>query len=173
MTAVAGSVWTAAQWNTTVRDNLNASETGVAQTVSGYSVVSGINQLVERVASASSVTTVDSTTSTSYTDMELTPGPTVTVTTGTRAYVGMVGTVRSTGGTAAWMSYEISGATSRQAEDPRAIEFQITDPDNWSGGAMFLEEELTAGSNTFTAKYRVTTSGTAKINDRSMFVIPF
>lgn len=173
MTAVAGSVWTAAQWNTSVRDNLNATETGSAQTVSGYSVVTGVNQVTERVPVGSFLLTLDTTTSTSYTDMETTPGPAVTAITGTRAYVSIAATVRSTGGTAAWMGYEISGETSRQADDTHAIEFQVTDPDNWSGGSMFLETGLTPGTNTFTAKYRVTTSGTARIDARSLFVLPF
>lgn len=173
MSAVDGTVFTAAQWNTHIRDNLLETEAGRAQTVSGYSVVSDYTQLIERNAQVRTVTTLDTTSNTSYDDLDTTDGPQITIITGTRCLVGLYGSVRSTGGTAAWMSYEVSGASSFSPSDNSAIEFQVTDPDNWAGGVVIGLSGLTAGTNIFTAKYRVSSSGQAKFDQRRIWIIPF
>jgi hypothetical protein len=178
MTAVAGSVWTAAQWNTSIRDNLNETEVARAQTVSGYSVVTSLHRLSERSAVVSADTSEVTVDSTSYEDPDTlagaptTAGPKLTVFTGQMAFVMIYGAPRSTGGTGAWISFDISGATTQEAGDSYAIQNHVTDPDSWRSGATF-GVALTEGLNTFTMKYRVSTSGTAHFTSRRLIVVPF
>src|SRR4051812_13271303 len=97
MTAVAGSVWTAAQWNTSIRDNLNETEVARAQTVSGYSVGSSLHRLSERKAVSVNDANEVITAETSYSDPEtlagavVIPGPSLTVFTGQGALVMLYG----------------------------------------------------------------------------------
>ena len=172
MTAVAGAVYTAAQWNTSIRDNLNETAVAKAQTVSGYSVVSGYNRLVQRVAGGASSDVAETTDSTSYTDLEADPGPSLTLLTGSHVLVSIFGSGRTTGGTAAWVSFEISGASSQEAADTYAVQLHVTTADQWRAGATFGLDTLTPGLNTFTMKYRVSTSGTGTFSSRKISVIP-
>src|SRR5687768_10764740 len=86
MTAVSGAVFTANQYNTYVRDNLL--ETGVAKvtTAGDYFTSSGTNQINRRRVVREFVATSGTRDSTEYGDLS-TPGPTVTVETGTHAFV--------------------------------------------------------------------------------------
>lgn len=172
MTAVAGSVYTAAQWNTSIRDNLNETAVAKAQTVSGYSVVSGYNRLVQRTSGTASSDIAETTDSTSYTDLEADPGPALTLLTGSHVIVSIFGSGRTSGGTAAWISFEISGATSQEAADTYAVQLHVTTGDQWRAGATFGLDTLTPGLNTFTMKYRVSTSGTGTFSSRKIAVIP-
>ena len=54
MTAVANAVFTAAQFNTHVRDNLLETAPAKATTTGGYFVATGTNTIVQRVASVAS-----------------------------------------------------------------------------------------------------------------------
>lgn len=172
MTAVAGAVYTAAQWNQAVRDNLNETAVAKAQDVSGYSVVSGTNRLVQRISGVASSNISETTDSTSYTDLNSDPGPSVTLLTGTRAFVNIVGSGRTSGGTAAWIGFAVSGASTIAADDTYAVQLHVTAPDNWRAGATFGVDGLTSGLNTFTLKYRVSTSGTGTFSARQISVIP-
>lgn len=175
MTAVAGSVYTAAQFNTFVRDNLNETAPAKARTAGGYFVTSATNQIAERTVAHAVVNTADTTSATSYSDLDNTDGPTVDVTTGSVALVSVGG--RIGGGTVATqsvkMAWEVSGASSVSAADP------------WAAGVVgigstgfaycsraYLVEGLTPGVNTFTAKYSVS-SGTGTYSARSLLVMPF
>ena len=121
---------------------------------------------ISNVASAQ-VLTSQSTSSTSYTDLA-TAGPAVTLTTGTTAIV-LVGAASSPAaqGPSAVMSFAVSGATTIAASNDFAS----------FGGDPYVESvsmitkltTLTAGSNTFTAKYKAT-SGTATFYNRSITV---
>jgi hypothetical protein len=104
-------------------------------------------------SSTDSVLTLQTTTSTSYTDLA-TAGPAVTVTTGTKALVMINAQIYGGAGQLQYMSFAISGATTVAATDnfSMANEGALT----LSAGVTFLVTGLTAGSNTFTAKYRVT-----------------
>lgn len=101
------------------------------------------------------VQTSQSTTSASYTDLA-TGGPAVTVLTGTKAIVTVGAQILSSlSGHAAMMSFAVSGATTLAAADANAAQYQA-----WANNAygqlsfqVYLTG-LTAGSNTFTAKYR-------------------
>ena len=57
------------------------------------------------------------------------------------------------------MSYGITGATTNAENDNRAIMLQSTGG-QCIGATFFHSVILTAGTNIFTAKYRVSTSGT-------------
>jgi hypothetical protein len=92
------------------------------------------------------VATAQSTSSTTYTDLT-TSGPAVTVTTGTSALVTVGATVTGDEGN---MSFAVSGASTVAADDTRALVSAI----NVSLSRQIVLTGLTAGSNTFTAKYR-------------------
>jgi hypothetical protein len=113
------------------------------------------------------VLTSQTTTSTSYTDLA-TVGPAVTVTTGTSAIV-LITTQASPSvqGPNACMSCAVSGATTIAASDSfRAVG---GDPYETSVASTNKYTTLTAGSNTFTAKYRATTS-TARFQNRTLTI---
>ena len=121
---------------------------------------------------AATVATSQTTTSTSFTDLA-TAGPTVTVTTGTKVLV-IVSVYVSANGTPAarsYMDFAISGATTRAASDTTAYLARTdTNGDIWGRASAANLLTVTAGSNTFTAKYRVS-AGTGTFVDRSIIVI--
>lgn len=118
------------------------------------------------------VGTSQTTTSTTYTALT-TAGPSVTVTTGTSALVWVGATMNNTTvGNYTLMSYAVTGSSSIAASDDRA--FYRGQPDasiDLSAGLLTLITGLTAGSNTFTALYRVT-AGTGTWYRRTIAVIP-
>lgn len=118
------------------------------------------------------VVTSESTTSTTFTDLT-TSGPAVTLTTGTSALV-IVGTqvYQNTADRGAYMGFAVSGATTIAASEAQAVGiFNGTATPAPKISAAFVVT-LTAGSNTFTAKYkRSGASGTAVFNDRNIFVM--
>jgi hypothetical protein len=107
----------------------------------------GIGQTI----AAAAVTTSQATTSTSYTDLA-TAGPAVTVTTGTTALV----TIQTLGAGAVsnrqLMSFAVSGATTIAAGT--YVQGVTTATDDSFRVSSFVVTGLTAGSNTFTTKYR-------------------
>lgn len=125
--------------------------------------------------SSAIVATSQTTTSTTYTDLS-TVGPTATVTTGTRALV--IVTSRLTNGTTqgwAYMGYAVSGATTVAATDTSALFVQMTNSSAGFASVFRMSAAsivtLTAGSNTFTAKYKIASTGTATFQDREIFVM--
>lgn len=175
MTAIAGSVFTAAQFNTFVRDNLNECPTAKTTTAGSIFVGTGTNQLAEQIPTRDAVTTGtllgESTTSTSYTNLA-TPGPTVTVATQTQALVCLYAQLaNSTSGVATWYSYAVSGATTLAPDDGTAILMQAGAGVGQRVGATILQTGLTPGINTFTAQYKVG-SGTGSWNSRRLAVLP-
>ena len=116
----------------------------------------------------------ESTTSTSYTDLT-TAGPAVTLTTGTKALVIVTSLIYGTATNAfSYCSYAVSGASTVAAADSTAIQWRQSSGANGTrvraSSASIVT--LTAGSNTFTAKYRSDFSGnTATFEFRSILVI--
>ncbi len=171
MTFVPNSVLTAAQLNTFLRDNVMESMPGTATTSGRYFVTSATNRIAEAIPNMTYVDTSDTTTSNDFADLLVTVGPSVTVTTQTRALVCLfTGMQISTSG-ASWMAYEVSGATQQDPSDHIAVMQQRTTLVRLSN--VFLQEGLTPGSNTFTAKYRVTGTGTGTFVNRQLSVMPF
>jgi hypothetical protein len=176
MTAVANTPFTAAQFNTHVRDNLLETAPGKATagvTTGSHIVKSGTNQIAFRTASSASVNTQQSTSSTSYTNLS-TNGPAVTVTTGTRALVIINCSLLNNSSNSSFASFAVTGATSISAVDDYAIRHRDgtgTSGEEQMSRAHFFTS-LTAGSNTFTMKYRVI-AGTGSFDNREIIVIPF
>jgi hypothetical protein len=117
------------------------------------------------------VGTTQSTTSTSYTDLA-TVGPAVTITTGTTAMVAIT-SVLSTGAASQTplMAFAVSGASTAAANDAQALRLDQAASQNLQATALYLVSGLTAGANTFTAKYR-TSAGTAAFNSRDVIAWP-
>ena len=124
-------------------------------------------------SATATVATSQTTTSDSYTDLA-TAGPAVTITTGTRALVIITAKIRNTTSTrGANVGYAVSGATTIAATDDISLYSQNGSATEVIQGASFAHRvTLTAGSNTFTAKYkRGDFQGTATFYDRSIIVI--
>lgn len=172
LTAVAGAVLTAAEWNTSVRDNLNETFPAKATQEGTLAVGTGVNSIAERFPDKNDVTTQQTTTSTTPTDLT-TFGPSVTSTTGTRAIVSIRSlTQNNTAGQTTIASYEISGATSTGASIVRAISHESGTANEGTRVSLTnLFTTLTAGSNTFTMKYWVS-GGTGTFAHREIVVIP-
>lgn len=176
-TAVAGGVFTAAMWNATIRDNLNAGEAALATASAQTFVATGVNTIVARRLSSARVDTSQTTASTTYVDLT-TVGPSVTVTTGTSALIIASATMASSTANAFInVGYAVSGSTTIAATSNIAI---LNYREAFLGGAAdqvqmsgvdFLTN-LTPGSNTFTLKYS-TSSGTATFVYRTLVVWPF
>lgn len=175
MTAVANTAFTAAQFNTYVRDNLV--ETAPGKATAGFAngsipVKSGTNQISMRTPVQAQVLTQQSSSNTSYGDLS-TFGPSVTCTTGAYALVIWHASLLNSGTNSSFVSVALSGATTFAAADDRALRHR--DGTGTNGEEMmschFLFTTLNAGSNTFTLKYR-TIGGTATYQDRRITVIP-
>jgi hypothetical protein len=173
MTAIAGSVFTAAQFNTFVRDNLAETAPAKATTAGAYFAVSDTNQIAQRVPAQQGFVAPESTTSASYTDLT-TPGPTVTVTTGVQALVAVTAEIgNNTGSAAGKVSVEVSGASSIAATDNNALRQESAGGSEFQRCSLvYLQTGLTPGSNTFTMKY-ITVGGISTFNFRNLLVMPF
>lgn len=175
LTAVANATLTAAQWNASVRDNLAETAAARATAAGQIFVGTGVNSLAARVPSAATVMTSESTTSTSYTALA-TPGPAVTVTTGTQALVIISSLELSTiTGGFANASYAVSGSTTIAAgTGPSVLNYkgQSTSGQAIRSLAVF-QGSLTGGSNTFTMQYNAgSAGGTATFLNRHIIVFP-
>lgn len=172
MTAVAGTIFTAASFNQYVRDNLNETFPAKATTAGQIAVSTGANAIAARTVSSQTILTSESTTSTSYTDLA-TPGPTFSVTTGTAALVAISSSITNdTTNSASFVSYAISGATTVAADDQWGLELDGVTANNTNRfGFIHRHTGLTAGVNTFTMKYKAG-SNTATFANRKLLVIP-
>lgn len=174
MTAVANTPFTAAQFNTHVRDNLLETAPAKATTAGRIMVTTGPNAIAERVIGSDTVITAQTTTSTTWTDLG-TIGPQVTLTTGTTAIVILTALMsNNTAGSNAQMSVAVSGASSIAANTDNALIAESSQAgDLYQMSAAFPITGLTAGTNTFTCKYQVGISGTGTFQRRRLIVLPF
>lgn len=122
------------------------------------------------------IATDESTTSGSFTDLA-TAGPAVTVDIGDSGKALVILTCfcyADTIARVALMAYAVSGATTVGATIAKAIGHkQAQSTDSFLASGVWLHEGLTAGSNTFTAKYEITNgAGTANFLNRGITVIP-
>ena len=116
------------------------------------------------------ITTDEACTSATYADLA-TVGPVVTIRTGTTALVTVSATINTTaanrGGT---MSFAVSGASTIAAVDATGVFVYSSGTDLYlAGSRTFLLTGLTAGLNTFTAKYKQQ-GGTVGILRRSLSI---
>lgn len=170
LTAVANTALTAAQWNASVRDNILETAPAKATTSGRLIVTTGANGIAERRVAAATVATGETTTSVTYVALA-TAGPTVSsVVTGTLAIVSVTSQVNNTtDGASARHGFDVSGSTTIAANDPQSALLQATSSRDCSQTRTMLVT-LTAGTNTFTSKYRVS-SGTGRWQDRDLLVI--
>ena len=174
MTAVANATFTAAQFNTHVRDNLNETAPAKASAANQLFVSTGSNAIAARTPTTADVSTSQATTNSAFVDLA-TSGPAVTVTTGTKAIVLIAsGLAQNTVGSYATAGYAISSATTLAAGSDRAVQLRAGAVNQQIlVGTCVLEEGLTAGSNVFTMKYTVgAAGGTATFFSRRITVIP-
>jgi len=174
MTAVAGAVFTASNWNIHLRDNLLETEVAKAsaygQTFSG----TGQNSIAARQVSQatnSGVTILNNVPA--YSDLA-SVGPVVTVDTGVMALVmsSCRFVYQTSSGWYGYMSYAVSGATTRIAADGGAVGWRSTTSDQMRMTGVDLCQGLTPGTNTFTAKYRAD-GGPIQFQERTLTVWPF
>lgn len=175
MTAVTNTVWTAAQWNQYVRDNLLVTEAAVAQNAGSLIVATAANAVTYRTPQVAFQPRFESTATSSYTDLA-TLGPAVTVTSGTSALIMLGGQViNDTAGLGSRIAATISGATSSSASDANCYYAEAGNvSDKFQGTWVYLNTSLTAGDNTFTLKYRTSGGGgTSTFGHRLITVTPF
>lgn len=178
VTAIAGQVVAAADFNTYIRDNLNLTEAALAQDPGGFFVTTGFRSIAQRIFTTDVVDVAETTTSTSYTDLA-TFGPSVTVATGTHALVihgARIGDNTNTGGNpSTTTAVAVSGATTIAADVSRAAgiiqQSALGRQVALYTSRWWLYDNLNAGNNTFTMKY-ATTSGTTSFDHRSLHVLP-
>lgn len=165
-------VLTAADMNTYVSDNMEETAPGIATSSGSIICGAGTNQIAQRIPDTVYVSTSQTTTSTSYTDLA-TAGPAVTVTCGSRAIVmAQAFTSNSTQGNRSFLSVAVSGSSSVAAADDWAAIYESGNANDGSSvSTTYLFEGLTAGSNTFTMKYRAN-GGTGAWSLRRLTVIP-
>lgn len=175
LTATSNTALTAAQWNASVRDNLLQTAPALATTAGGMFATTGANAIAQRIPTAAQTSGADVTAFTSYVDLNGGANPVVTVTCGVAALVSFGALcVNSTSGTNTFCSYAISGANTVAGSDAWALGGVSSGAGLTAvtGSRVRLETGLTAGSNVFTEKYRVST-GTGTFSNRHIAVVPF
>lgn len=131
------------------------------------------NTLAARNVQSAYVAATEGTASTGYASIT-TFGPWLSCVTGTQALVGISAQLNVTNNNAAYMSYEVSNATTIAASDSQSI--MLDDASLGAApligciGAVFLCTGLTPGTNQFTCQYRVTSS-TATWGLRNLWVM--
>lgn len=168
-------VVTAGEMNVELRDNLLAQAAAIASGANPNRLLtaSAANTIEIRDWKENEVQTggtAEDTTSTSYTDLA-TAGPTVTLTTGTKVAVWITAQLTNvTVNAVAWASFAVSGATTSAAADGRAIVHQPAVAGRYLRTTVCTLLDVTAGSNTFTMKYKAT-SGTCRATRRAIMVV--
>lgn len=164
---------TAAQLNANIRDNLLETAPAKAATQGGYFVTSSPNTIVERLSVQAFDGAGDTTTSTTFADLSGGASPAATATTGAKAIVLLMASVSNSAVNGlSVMGVEVSGATTTAASDSASLRFtSATASANLTGSAA-MAYTLNPGSNTFTAKYRVS-AGTGTFGSRRINVLPF
>ncbi len=164
---------TAALLNQQIRDNFNETAPGKATTAGRIFVSDGANSIVERTPSEATIVTQETTTSTSYADLA-TAGPAATVVTGTTALVIVSAQVKNSNAeVSSLMAVDVSSATTITASDSDALQIEsVVAGAIIRASSVIFFSTLTAGSNVFTAKYRVG-AGTGTFKTRNIIVIPF
>lgn len=171
-TFAGNSALTAADLNTTLRDCMNETMPAKATIPGSYFVTSATNTIVQRTIKQATVSATETRTLTSFGDLT-TVGPSVTVTTGTKAMFVVTAQIsNSTVGAYSIVSYSATGATSISASDEWALLLKNAGSTQNMAVSHVSFQTLTAGSHTVTMKYRVT-SGTGTFLRRRLIVIPF
>jgi hypothetical protein len=169
-----GSIVTATAGSTPANLSVGANDTVLT---ADSTTATGIKWATPASASPASdsatVATYQGTTSTSYTDLA-TSGPAITITTGTKALVIISSRiVHGTAGATGFVGVDVSGSTTISASDTTCLNLQSDYPNGYVTAQMSYVNRLTtltAGSNTFTLKYK-TSTGTCNFSNRQIIVI--
>lgn len=174
MTAIDNAAFTAAQFNTHVRDNLL--ETAPAK-ITGHGqvpVTGGANSIVARTPVGDLETSLRTVLATSY--QTGTAPASVTATTGSSAYVILGGGVRvSTDPGSGYLSFRVTGASTISGDDSRAISLGNTGTAQVThkSSKVFFLTGLTPGENTFTTVHRKTNMASDVITEsRRLSILP-
>lgn len=140
-TFVTGEIETASIFNTHLRDNLTALQ-----------------------AQSAVVAAAETSASTSYANLA-TAGPALTLVTGTQVLLTVGAEMAASAAASVYMSAAVSGASTLAAADPSAVVANSSSVFNVSQQSyQSLFTGLTAGTNTFTAKYKVSGNAGTWIN---------
>ena len=129
-------------------------------------------------AKAALVSTAVATSSTSYTDLTNSIGPAVAVTVPASGAVLVTitgGILSSYNGEMGAMGFALTGTNISSATDARALRWTgRNELETFQSSATFYISGLTAGSTTFTAKYKTETGGSKNttFSNRNIIVIP-
>lgn len=175
MTAVANDIFYADDFNTYVRDNLNATEAAIVDDAGQYFVATGANALAKRTPASARVDTSQTYTGGVTWGDPSTAGPSVTVTTGNSALVHIAArmqndvdyrTVRAT--------FRVDGATTiTESDHPCQIVWDGVASGNGCRMGTWTRVGLNSGSNTFKMRYSTGGSGvTGTYQYRHIIVVP-
>jgi hypothetical protein len=155
-----------------VRDNFAETAPAKASAAGRFIVTSGVNSVAERAIQTDFVGTAETSAATSYGDLA-TVGPSKAATTGPSAIVMLSADAWNSAAGYSHATIEVSGATVVTTSDVRALSVRVQTGDANAGSRATAVNQvtLTPGSNTFTARYRVT-AGTGRWSNRSLIVIP-
>lgn len=173
MTFSANTALTAAQLNTYLRDNLMETMTAKATYPGAMFFAAEDNSFVERFTDTERINAIESTASTSFTNLD-TVGPVATCDTGTSAIVMLAGHVgNNTTSAYSTMGYAVSGASSIAAFDMIAVDgiASATGSNVLGMCGVDLVTTLSPGTNIFTTQYKVG-SGTGVFSNRFIAVWP-
>lgn len=175
LTAVSNAALTAAQWNASVRDNLLETVPAKATAAGQIFASTGANTVAARVPTTATVDTSQTTTTTGAFGDLATVGPTVAgLVTGAQALIGISAQIENAvGAGGGQMGVAISGATTVAASADRSLRSISAANGERNRMSTVYMQALTAGANTFTAKYTTPTGGTAAFQYRQLFVLPF
>ena len=167
-----GEGLTAALLNTYLRDQLDETAPAVATAGGRLIVTDGANSITERSVASARVATAETRTLTTYGALT-TAGPAVSVTCGTEALVWITcDLMNGNAGAFSLVSVGISGATTRTGSDNYALTYQSSVAnDRMAATYLYHATGLTAGSNTFGLKYKVS-AGTGTFRHRYIAVLP-
>lgn len=168
--AIAGQAFTAAQFNASVRDNLLASEIGLATPSDGSFnfAPQDDNELVFLKPNVSTAAAIVSTTSSPY--VNLGGGPSVTVDCNLVAMVAIYSWTRhDVQNGSCWVGVDVSGATTGTFD---CLLLGTPEADQLRMGSSIIFVNTNPGSNTFTVVYGETGGGTAEFANRTLSVIP-
>lgn len=176
LTAVANAALTAAQWNASVRDNLNETAPAKAVTVGAIFMVTATNQIQQRKTTADTYLGGGTDVTNSQTYTGLTGGPSIGLTSEQASIVQSARISIDTAGGTVFYSHEISGATTQAASDNWAIRHDshtanraltVTAIAHWPAGGT-----LQAGANVYTMRCRTAGAYNATLGWRQLMAIP-
>lgn len=171
-----GNVLTAAQVNA-IAANINETAPAKATATGRIFVTTAANAIAERIPSIARITGgTQTTTSTSLTDLTTTGPQIATLATGTSAIFAVGGfCFNTTAGQGCYIGCAVTGASTIAGDLFRSLRIMsgaASENSKQSYIGMF-NATLTAGNNTFTAKYASTSgAATATFDERELLVIP-